>query len=392
MGPDAITYYDAIPESEPLTASADFAKGGYSVMRDGWDATDNYLIVDCGEIGSLAGGHGHADTLSIEVAIHGKTLLVDSGTYTYHESRELRDYFRSTTAHNTLVIDGMSSSEPGNALNWQTKAEPNRKTWISTDRYDFFEGSHNGYERLDDPATHTRSILFLKNDYWIMRDVVETMGEHEYSLNFHFNDDVRTAIGGGGQWVGGDGHRLYTFGDNGAWDQKESWISKNHCNRTNAPFLRFLSAGAGKQEFFTFILPVEIGVAAPEVAEIPTPSGRAFVIRYGRDTDVFVVNDEPGVVIENGVFDSDFRYSWARLNNKEAAPDEFILIDGSNLTIAANKVFADDAVSHAAVRRLGSELYIRTENEMRTFPLRFVDRRNSERRQPGSDRRQNPST
>ena len=40
-------------------------------MRDGWDDTDNCMIVDCGAVGSLAGGHGHADALSIELAMHG---------------------------------------------------------------------------------------------------------------------------------------------------------------------------------------------------------------------------------------------------------------------------------------------------------------------------------
>ncbi len=361
MGPDAPKFYDAIPAIKPGVASTDFANGGYCVMRDGWDETDNYLIVDCGEVGSLAGGHGHADALSIEMAIHGKTLLVDSGTYTYHESRELRDYFRSTTAHNTLVIDGLSSSEPDKAFSWKTRAESKRKTWISTDRFDLFEGSHNGYERLKDPAKHTRSILFLKNDYWIMRDLVETSGEHEYSLNFHFDDDLKTGIGDGGKWVGGDDHRVFTFGDNGSWEQKESWISKNHGNRTNAAFLRFISRGTGTQEFFTIMLPVDTLTAAPEVSEIPMVAGRAFVIKYCSYTDIFVFNDQSGVLIENGIFDSNFKYSWARLSEGETVPDEFVLIDGSRLRIGGSEIFEEHEANYASALRLGSDLYIKTD-------------------------------
>ena len=185
LGREGIAKYDKIKETEPAAASIDFPNGGYCIMRDGWDDTDNCLVVDCGEVGSLAGAHGHADALAIELAVHGRTLLVDSGTYTYHESRELRDHFRSSLAHNSLVVDGRSSSEPGGTFNWKTRADAVRRSWIAEDRFDFFEGSHNGYQRLEDPATHTRSILFLKNDYWIMRDLVETSGDHEYSLNFH---------------------------------------------------------------------------------------------------------------------------------------------------------------------------------------------------------------
>ncbi len=387
IGPDSLKFYTAIPSIEPQIGSADFASGGYCVMRDGWSDTDNCLIVDCGEVGSLAGGHGHADALSIELAMRGRTLLVDSGTYTYHETNELRNYFRSTAAHNTLEIDGISSSEPGTAFGWKSRAAAKRDAWISTERFDFFSGSHDGYERLDASAKHSRSILFLKNDYWIMRDLVETRNGHDYSLNFHFADGVRTVIGDGGTWVGGDDHRIFTFGDNGAWDQKESWISKNHGNRTNAPFLRFISKGVGTQEFYTFIMPADRGIAAPEVTEVAMASGRAFVIKFAGYMDVFVVNDDPDAVVENGIFDSNFKYSWARLSDEQAVPDEFVLIDGGQLRIEGNRVFDTERVSYAAIRRFGDDLYIKTDDGMRTFELRFVDRRTSERRLPRSDRR-----
>ena len=361
MGPAGVGSYDAKQETEPEFASMDFADGGYFVMRDGWSDTDNHLIVDCGEVGSLAGGHGHADTLSIEVAVHGKTLLVDSGTYTYHESREMRDYFRSSTAHNTLVIDRLSSSSPGNTFGWKTRADATRKTWISENRFDLFEGSHNGYQRLENPATHDRSILFLKSDYWIMRDLVETVGEHEYSLNFHYDSETKPVIGYEGKWVGDDDHRLFTFGDNGSWQQKESWISNNHGNKMNAPFLRFMSSGEGTQEFFTFILPVDRGVEPPAVTEIPAAAGRAFVITYAGYTDIFVFNDVAGQSIDNGIFSSNFKYSWARMTGGETMPDEFVLVGGNRLRIGAAEIFDVDILTYASARRLGNELYIKTD-------------------------------
>ncbi|MFT3746022.1 MAG: alginate lyase family protein [Pyrinomonadaceae bacterium] len=385
-GPDSIKFFNAIQAEEPGIASTDFANGGYCVMRDGWSDTDNYLIVDCGEVGSLAGGHGHADALSIEVAIHGQTLLVDSGTYTYHESRALRDYFRSTAAHNTLEIDGVSSSEPATAFSWKTRAEAKRRKWISTERFDLFEGSHNGYERLDSPATHCRTIIFLKNDYWIVRDVVETKGVHDYSLNFHFDTSARSMIGGDGKWIGGADHRIYTFGDNGRWEHKESWISKNHGNRTNAPFMRFVSRAIGKQEFFTFIMPMDAGVTPPEVSVVEMATGRAFVIKYVGYMDVLVVNDEKELV-DNGIFSSSFKYSWARLSSEDAIPDEFVLIDGDQMIVERNEAFVSGNTDYAAVRRLGNDIFVKTQEEMRTFPLRFIDRRKNDRRRPNSDRR-----
>lgn len=359
-GIEGIDAYRALANALPEAESRHFHDGGYAVMRDGWTDTDNCLIVDCGEVGSLSGGHGHADSLSIEVAMHGRTLLVDSGTYTYNESKELRDYFRSSAAHNTLTIDGESSSVPGSPFNWKTRAETRCDAWIGEERFDLFEGSHDGYQRLNDPARHSRSILFLKGDYWIMRDLVETSGEHEYALNFHFDHGVKTAIGDEGAWIGGSDHRLYTFGDNGSWEQKESWISKHHGNRVNAPFMRFSAVGEGPQEFFTFIMPVDDGVEPPEVSEVPIVAGRAFIIKFNGYTDVFVFNDL-GEQIDNGLFESNFKYSWARLSEGETIPDEFVLIDGNSIIIGEDRVFDPNELTYTSMRRLGSELYAKTD-------------------------------
>ncbi len=387
LGIDGIKGFEDIDQTEPEKTSKDFADGGYCVMRDGYDESDNYLIVDCGEVGSLSGGHGHADALSIELAIQGKTLFVDPGTYTYHESRDLRDHFRSSSAHNTVTVDGRSSSEPGSTFGWKTRAECQRKAWISEERFDFFEGSHNGYERLVHGATHTRSILFLKGDYWIMRDLVETTGEHVFALNFHYSPDIEPQIAENGGWVGDDIHRMFTFGDFGAWRQNESCVSNNHGKKVHAPFVKFLSRGFGTQEFFTFILPVTNAAPPPEVLEVPAPMGRAFVIKYGGYTDAFVFNEIAGHRIETGMFDSNFRYSWARLRQDESLPDEFVLIDGNRLRIGEHEIFDESEVPYAAARRLGNELYVKTDTKRRTVSLGPAERRQRDRRQPSSDRR-----
>ena len=386
-GEDGLQRYELIEETEPQETSKYFADGGYCVMRDGYDDTDNYLMVDCGDVGSLSGGHGHADALSIELAIQGRSLLVDSGTYTYHESREQRDHFRSSAAHNTLTIDGRSSSEPGSTFNWKTRADCQKKEWIAEERFDFFEGSHNGYERLVHGATHTRSILFLKGDYWIMRDLVEATGEHDFALNFHYSPGLEPEIAENGGWVGDDSHRMWTFGDFGAWRKTVSYISTNHGDQVSAPLVRFLSRGYGTQEFFTFMLPVTPGVLSPEVLEVPTSTGRAFVIKYGGYTDAFVFNEGSRQCVETGMFDTDFRYSWARLRQDETVPDEFVLIDGRRLRIGEHEVFDKSEIPYASARRLGSKLYIKADGTRQTASLGLAERRRSDRRQPSSDRR-----
>ena len=68
-------------------------------------------MLDVGPIGpDYLPGHAHADTLSFELSLHGRRVLVNSGTSVYGIGAErLRQ--RGTAAHNTLTVDGADSSE-----------------------------------------------------------------------------------------------------------------------------------------------------------------------------------------------------------------------------------------------------------------------------------------
>ncbi len=377
LGLEGIQAFETQREHIPNKNSVRFENGGYYIMRDGWAETDNYLLIDCGAVGALSGGHGHADTLAIDLAVQGKTLLVDSGTYSYHESAEIRDYFRSTAAHNALTIDGKSSSETGDKFSWKTRAKPKVNSWITEDRFDFFQGSHDGFEKFG--AKYERSILFLKNDYWIMRDVVETAGAHDYALNFHFNNGVFPSIEntesekfcvGETASEKSEGWRLFTFGDNGGWRKQESWISNSYGKKMNAPFLRFASTGAGTQEFFTFILPSENGFAKPEVFENNVAGGRAFVVKYRDYADLFLFADAGGQIVRTEFFNTNFQFFWARLTEGETVPEEFVMIGGTKFTLGDREIINHpNELKFASARRLGNKLNVKTSENIFSISL-----------------------
>ncbi len=369
LGNEGIESFRSLRPAKPKRKSTAFPEGGYYVMRDGWSGSDNYMVIDAGDVGALKGGHGHADTLAFELAVGGRTVLVDSGTYTYHKSKELRDFFRSSAAHNTLTIDEQSSSKFGGKFDWEMRAEVVERKWISQDRFDFFEATHNGYRQLENsPADYTRSVLFLKNDYWIMRDFVKTVGEHDYQQNFHFNAATNPSVENlnNRRWCVNDapaddtGLRLFTFGDNGSWQRKESWISNCYGERVNAPFLRFISKGIGPQEFFTFMLPTEVGFDKPEVFETEVIGGRAFVINYRDYQDLFVFADG-GQIVRTELFNTDFRFLWARISKGDKLPEEFVLVNGTNFTLGGREIVNyPKNLDFAIARRLGNKLNVRT--------------------------------
>ena len=379
FGLEGVLGFETLRPHQPNSNSTAFTVGGYYLMRDGWTETDNYMLVDGGNHGALSGGHSHADALSIDLAVGGRTLLVDSGTYTYHESNALRDYFRSSQAHNTLTIDEKSSSAAGGKFSWQTRSKTRVKHWLSQERFDYFEASHDGYERLtENPATHTRSILFLKNDYWIMRDYVETTGEHSYGLNFHFNAETNPAIESAENGIftvnetpsAHPGLSLVTFGDNGGWQRKESWISNCYGEKINAPFLRFVSKGVGAQEFFTFLLPTDAGAEKPEVFETPVADGRAFAVRYRNYWDLFVFADQPGKIIRTEMFNTDFRFLWARLSAGDQLPEEFVMIGGTHFSLGGREIVNyPNQLNFAVARRLGNKMNVRTSESVFSISL-----------------------
>ena len=90
----------------------------------------------------------------------------------------MRDWFRSSNAHNTVTVNNLSSSVPGGPFSWLTIARSECSWWITHERFDYVVGSHDGYNWLSEPATHTRSIMFIKNNYWVLRDEVESLGFH----------------------------------------------------------------------------------------------------------------------------------------------------------------------------------------------------------------------
>ena len=68
------------------------------------------LVMDAGSIGpDYIPGHAHCDYMSYELFYQGKPLFVNMGTGLYQG--ELRSFFRSTRAHNTVSINGHEQSE-----------------------------------------------------------------------------------------------------------------------------------------------------------------------------------------------------------------------------------------------------------------------------------------
>ena len=55
-------------------------------------------------------GHVHNDKLSFELQVHGIDLVKDTGSYCYTSNINLRNQFRSTKAHHTIIVEGIEQN------------------------------------------------------------------------------------------------------------------------------------------------------------------------------------------------------------------------------------------------------------------------------------------
>jgi uncharacterized heparinase superfamily protein len=276
MGADGARTLDEVSSIVPRNeASRVFPSGGYAVMRSGWDREAHQVVVDVGPLGCpVSGGHGHADLLSVQCTIFGEPCLVDAGTYSYAADSQWRDYFRSTAAHSTIVIDGKSQAEPAGPFGWKRQPRARLREWHSTPEFDFLDADHDGYLSLADPVLHRRRVIFVKPGFWIIVDDLSGAARHQVDLMFQFAPIAVTL--GAHSWARAEtpkGRVLWVSPFPSATVQPEltcgatapirGWVSREYGQRQPAPVLMYSFAVALPWRIVTLLLPDRQGAATP---------------------------------------------------------------------------------------------------------------------------------
>ncbi|UCF32769.1 MAG: alginate lyase family protein [Phycisphaerales bacterium] len=182
-----------------------FPESGYYLLQRGHpDSADRISVVfDCGDLGfgSIA-AHGHADALSVTLRAFGSDVLVDPGTYDYFTYEPWRMYFRSTRAHNTVVIDEQDQSEMLGLFLWGKRARSRCTRWRSSVRGGEVVGEHDGYRRLSDPVVHRRRVAMDEDGPLIVvEDEIVAEGRHTIELNWHLAERCRAVARGAHELV-----------------------------------------------------------------------------------------------------------------------------------------------------------------------------------------------
>jgi hypothetical protein len=173
-----------------------FHTSGFYFMRRGAE----YAAIHCADLGTGGkGSHSHNDSLSFELCFHGMPYLVDPGTYMYSGAPELRNVFRLTRSHNTILVDDLEQNEPlvGDLFTMHSRSSSRVVRWEHGTGTDVFRGMVEERSSKRNNIRIVRQIRFTENrTTWQITDSVYGQGKHQIEWRFHASPDVKAAVQG----------------------------------------------------------------------------------------------------------------------------------------------------------------------------------------------------
>ncbi|UMB59151.1 heparinase II/III family protein [Lutibacter sp. A80] len=172
---------NSIKKETPTIGSVSFPTTGYFISRDGWNITNNMMIISAG-LDAFKPDHQHGDMLGVQAMANGKVVLPN-----YQVRYSLKDYgfFKNSMVKNVALVDDelqgkQYTSNKGGSGFGKFLELPNPKTlaWETNKVYDVFVGAHDGFENVG--VGYSRQVINIKNNFWIVKDNFTSQKPHAY--------------------------------------------------------------------------------------------------------------------------------------------------------------------------------------------------------------------
>ena len=171
---------DSAAAVPPLAAATSFG----ICARSDWTSAADWCLLRHGGLSK----HTHADALNLLVTVGGMACAIDAGTSSYNASADWRHFYRGTSAHNTIVVDGLDQAEAHRTFRWSSGLSAHARIVSNTEDSVFICGEHNGYDRIG--VRHTRQVLWLRVFGWIVVDRLSGSGSHQVELRWLMPDEA----------------------------------------------------------------------------------------------------------------------------------------------------------------------------------------------------------
>ncbi|RAP38287.1 hypothetical protein DID80_02540 [Candidatus Marinamargulisbacteria bacterium SCGC AAA071-K20] len=183
LKPETLIYYskDLFPRQRWAKKETILHKeSGYFIKKN----DQFYLCADIGKISpDFLCAHAHNDILSYVLSIDKLPIITDSGIFDYESGRKIewRHYFRSTTAHNTIMIDDIEQNEIWSSFRVGKRGYP----FNIRSNENGVTCSHSCYKDLG--VFISRSLSHRENNSLIVQDTIRNTGKKRtFTNNIHF--------------------------------------------------------------------------------------------------------------------------------------------------------------------------------------------------------------
>lgn len=156
-------------------------EGGYYTLH----GKESFVFIRCGQFKHRP---SQADMLHIDLWWKGQNIAVDPGTYSYNAPQPWDNPLAHTACHNTVSVDSQDQMERAGKFLWLPwlKGKVNCICRSSAGHLVYWEGSHDGYGKLRPSVDYHRGILKLGEDFWLVVDILDSAGYHNYGLHWLF--------------------------------------------------------------------------------------------------------------------------------------------------------------------------------------------------------------
>ncbi|HEY6132310.1 MAG TPA: alginate lyase family protein [Halioglobus sp.] len=264
LGDEAKEQFDMLSgDQQTLPVHRAFPDSGYYILGDAFESADEIrMIADAGSLGYLSiAAHGHADALSVTLSVAGVEILIDPGTYAYHTNGAWRDYFKGTSAHNTIRVDRLDQScSAGNFL-WLQHANSECLDFRIENCEDVWVAQHDGYSRLRDSVIHRRSIRFDRAERCFhFVDSLLCREKHNVEIHWHCSEQCVVLVERDAAYIKAENVLVEIRMPDCPWrpdliqgqiDPPLGWISRSFDNKVQSPTISWKGIIDGTTDLYT---------------------------------------------------------------------------------------------------------------------------------------------
>ncbi len=156
-----------------------------AVMRNDSGTKSNswYLLLNPAR---RIGSHSHAGRLGLYLWLNDRPILIEAGCCNYDKPIK-NSWYRTSMAHNTILIDGVQDAESSSNVEYAKKRETgNRITeWIDNPNFKYCKMVSPADDPTNVNVKWERSVALVKDEFALVYDHFLSDREHSYETLFH---------------------------------------------------------------------------------------------------------------------------------------------------------------------------------------------------------------